>query len=178
MGKQVKQNIYLLGPRACGKSTIGKIVAKKIGKNFVDLDVFISKQEGKSILDIIQNKGWNYFREIESKALFSFENKDNLVLATGGGIILKEKNRVFLKSQKYTFYLKIDIDTAIKRLLVSLDKENRPPLTNLSLEEEVKKVMQERENYYLECARYIIDARQLPEQIGEEIKRKIKNEWR
>ena len=169
MGKKIKENIYLLGPRASGKSTVGKVLAKKLGFKFVDLDKVIVERENASIKSIVNKYGWNYFRELEKQCLLATESLFYSVIATGGGVVLLEDNRCFLQEKNYTFYLKVDIDTLIERLRFSLNRENRPALTNLSLEQEVKQIVLERDDLYQKCSRYVVNGNVSPEIVCEQI---------
>jgi len=177
MGKKIKENIYLLGPRASGKSTVGKILAKKLGLKFIDLDKVIVERENASIKSIVNEHGWDYFRELEKQCLLATETFSQTVIATGGGVILLKENRSFLQEKNYTFYLKVDIDTLIARLKLSLNRENRPALTNLSLEQEVKQTVLERDNLYKKCSRYVINANLPPEIVCEQIAKVTCHEW-
>ncbi|MDQ7032228.1 MAG: shikimate kinase AroL [Desulfonauticus sp.] len=177
MGKQVK-NIYLIGPRASGKTTIGKLLARKINFNFLDTDELIVQKFGKTIQELVQNRGWTYFREQEQKILLELGSKNSCVIATGGGIVVTPAAKIFLRSQDYTFYLKISPTTALKRLSANQNQKMRPALTDLDWEKEVKIIMQERESLYQECAKYVLDAEQPKENIVQKIIEEISNERR
>ena len=89
MGK----NLTLTGMMGVGKSTIGKILAKKLNYNFVDVDKLIEAREGSSISLIFKNKGENYFRKIESEITLSELKKNNLVISLGGGAFINNSIR-------------------------------------------------------------------------------------
>ena len=87
----IKKNrpVYLCGFMGCGKSTIGRLLAKKLGREFVDLDDYIVQREGMSIPQIFEQRGENYFREVEAVALSELSAAAGVV-ATGGGTLLKK----------------------------------------------------------------------------------------
>ena len=77
-------NIVLTGYRCSGKTSVGKILAKKLGRKFLDTDELIEEHSGCPIDKIIRSRGWNYFREIEKAVIKKAVREDNLVMATGG----------------------------------------------------------------------------------------------
>lgn len=151
------KRIYLIGPRGSGKSTLGKSLAKALDFAFWDTDEEIIKKEKRNIEQIVADKGWNYFRELETTVLYSTSDLNRVVVATGGGIVLREQNRLFLKKEPLVFFLKVSSKEAIKRLKNKAEKQNRPALTSLSWEEEIKKIIKEREKFYIDCAKKIVE---------------------
>ena len=87
------KNLTLTGMMGVGKSTVGKILAKKLQYTFIDIDKLIEKKEGLSINSIFENKGENYFRKVESKITLSELKKDNSVISLGGGAFLNDAIR-------------------------------------------------------------------------------------
>ncbi|WGS64416.1 shikimate kinase [Marinitoga aeolica] len=114
--------IYLIGMMGSGKTTIGKILSDILNKKYIDIDEKIEKNENMKIKEIFSQKGEEYFREMESRILEKTENED-AIISTGGGIILKEKNRKILKKHK-TLFLYVPMEELIKRVEV----KNRPLL--------------------------------------------------
>ncbi|MBQ3420901.1 MAG: AAA family ATPase, partial [Romboutsia sp.] len=84
--------IILIGFMGVGKTTIGKIIAKKLKLNFVDMDNYIEKREGKSISKIFEAYGEQHFRKLESESLKDLIKSDNIVISTGGGIVTTKEN--------------------------------------------------------------------------------------
>jgi len=119
--------IVLIGPMGSGKSSIGKILAKKIDLKFLDIDKLIEIQEGIKIKEIFNTKGENYFRDLEVKALKKSLTAQSAVIATGGGIIQKEANRLLLKKEKNVFFL----DSSVKRQFERTKDSDKRPLLNM-----------------------------------------------
>lgn len=117
-------NYYLIGMPGSGKSTVGKELAKSLSLSFVDLDSYIEEQEKCLIKDIFESKGEAYFRNLESKALESFKNKDNYVVSCGGGIILDRNNKklmngfiIFLNPPLEDIAIRLQNDGGVRPLL-------------------------------------------------------------
>ena len=164
--------IYLIGMMGSGKSSVGKILAKRLQFSIIDIDKEIEKDEKLSIKEIFEKKGENYFREIESKYLL--RKKKFIVVSCGGGIILDKKNREFLRTSGYTIYLKSSIQTLEKRLL---NKNSRPLLNNDNLKETLINLYSKRKKLYISSAdiTIITDGRSVKE-VCELIIEKLKIE--
>jgi len=147
-------NIFLIGYRGSGKTTLGKILSEKLKMKFVDTDELIVERENKTIPEIFSKLGEKYFREIETKVLQDVIKNDNQVISTGGGIILSELNRNLIKNNGVCIYLKVDPKISYQRIY---NDKNRPPLTNLSPLEEIIYVMNYRSKFYQETAHLTID---------------------
>jgi Shikimate 5-dehydrogenase len=126
-------NIVFIGMPGSGKTTIGKAIANEIGREFVDTDAWIENNENMSVLDIITTKGESVFREIEHKAVTELGKQSGLVIATGGGVVLREDNIDMLRQNGRLIWIKRPIeqlDTAGRPLSVNLNEmyEKREPL--------------------------------------------------
>jgi len=110
-----KQNVYLVGPMAAGKSTIGKILAKRINLPFYDTDAEIIQCTGVDIALIFELEGEDGFRQRESEKLKQLSELKGAVIATGGGIVLDENNRKVLKSSGRVIYLKCSVGQQLSR---------------------------------------------------------------
>lgn len=154
--------IFLIGTRAAGKTTIGKNLADKLEYDFLDLDQSLCKTQKKSIAQIVASSGWNHFRSLESEHLKSacknFRNQSGIVVATGGGIILKSVNREILRKNGVVFWLKVMPGELYKRLSADPLPDQRPSLTDTDLLAELQQTFIERESLYSECAHHIINA--------------------
>src|SRR3989338_6623192 len=109
-------NIILIGFRGTGKTTIGKMLAQRLGKEFVDADAYLEQREGNTIKDIFAEGGENLFREIETHVIAELCQLNNRVIATGGGAILREENLKALKKSGIIVLLDADVDPIYKRI--------------------------------------------------------------
>ena len=98
-------NIVLIGYRCSGKTATGEILASEMGRDFVDTDALIEDNIGPSIEEIISTRGWRRFREIEKELIEEVSKKDNLVIATGGGVVMDEDNMKNLKENGWIVWL-------------------------------------------------------------------------
>ena len=110
-----KTNLVLIGMPASGKSTVGVILAKVIGYDFIDTDILIQKSEKKRLAKIIQEKGVDGFLDIENRVNASVE-ADNCIIATGGSAGYGKEARRHFKEIGHIIYLKVDYETLSKRL--------------------------------------------------------------
>ena len=131
-----------------GKSTIGKILAKKLNYNFVDVDKLIEKKENSSINLIFKNNGESYFRKIESEITLAVLKKENSVISLGGGAFINNLIRKKVKKLTISFWLDTPINELIKRLKKN---KKRPLLLNKNLSETVKKIYFDRKKIYNEA---------------------------
>ncbi len=151
-----------------GKSTIGKILAKKLSYNFVDVDKLIESKEDLSINLIFKNKGENYFRKIEYKVTLNELKTNSTVISLGGGAFLNNTIRKSAKKLSTSFWLDVPVEELIRRLKKN---KRRPLLLKKNLSENVKKIYFERKKIYNE-ADYRIKCNSLE---SEEIANKILN---
>lgn len=131
-----------------GKTTIGKILAKKLNYNFIDVDKLIEAAEGTSINLIFKNKSENYFRKIENDITLSELKKNHSVISLGGGAFINNKIRKSAKKFSISFWLDVPINELIKRLKKN---KQRPLLFDKNNDETVKKIYFEREKIYNEA---------------------------
>jgi len=139
--------IILIGFMGVGKTTIGKIIAKKLKLNFVDMDNYIEKTEGKSISKIFEEYGEQQFRELESESLKDLIKSDNIVISTGGGIVNTKENSEILKKEKIVIFLDANTQTILNNLSKEIDK--RPLLSNSNnVENTISNLLNERYEKY------------------------------
>ncbi len=161
------ENIYFIGFRAVGKTTLAGHISRKHGLFFLDTDQKLQQEAGMSIEDMVADHGWQYFRDMEEKVLYDTTKARSLVVSAGGGIVLRESNRRILKDDKYlTVYLRADPHLILDRLKAEPNPRQRPPLSTLSLEEEILETLAQREPLYQECADLVLDAREAKESLG------------
>lgn len=169
--------IVLVGYMGSGKSTLGKLLSKKLNINFIDLDDYIIAQVNMSIPELFKTKGELFFRKKEREYLQELMNKKtSFILATGGGTPCYGDNlKLIQEKTTHDFYLKLSIPSLVERLLP--EKENRPLLkdiTNDELPEFIGKHLFERNNYYLKANHIINCDKMTPEEIVAEIITKLK----
>ena len=152
-----KDNIVLIGMPSCGKTTVGKLVAEKTGKTFVDLDEEIARRAGKLVAKIIETDGESKFRELESEVARDVLSTGGKVVATGGGTPIAEKNRYEIRKNGFVVYLTRPLD----RLKV----DGRP----VSKREGVEKLFAERDGIYREVADAIVANETSAQTAAEEI---------
>ena len=166
-------NILLIGFMGSGKSTIGRKLAKLLEYSFVDTDTVIEEDQGCSVSEIFKYGGEECFRKMETRLLQKLKNVENSVIATGGGIVLREQNQRLLQEIGKRVYLNVPQEELQQRLTKD---RNRPLLKKKDLETVVQKMMKERVLLY-EQAEYIVDAGQRsPQKIASEIINKLCNE--
>lgn len=158
-----KENIVLTGMPSSGKSTIGKLLSKKLNKPFIDTDLLIVNKTGKSIPQIFSEGGEAHFREIEKQCVYEASLNTGVIIATGGGVVLDNDNVTALKRNGKIFFL----DRPIERLFPTGDR----PTANT--EEQIKKRFFERYEIYLSTADYRIQNTSDIEKVAEEILRRV-----
>jgi len=149
----VKKNLVLLGMMGVGKSTLGKIVAKKLNLKFIDTDLNIEKKWSMKISEIFENKGEDFFRIEEEKEVLECLKKNKIVLALGGGAFMNKNIRNLILKNSLTFWLDLNLKTVNER--VKWNKK-RPLLNHQNTEEIIKKLYSERKNIY-KLAKYKIN---------------------
>jgi len=151
-------NIVLIGYRCSGKSSSGKIIAEKMGRGFIDIDAMIEEKAGCPIEEIIAVKGWEHFRVLEKEVIKALTGTDNLVIATGGGVVIDEDNVKNLKKNGFVVWLKADIDILKERMEIDeISGITRPSLTGEDSVEEVRKVLDIREPLYRRARDFELD---------------------
>ena len=148
------ENIYLVGLMGAGKTTIGRQLAKSLGLPFYDSDKAIEESTGVDIPTIFEFEGENGFRDREQKMLQQLTELKGIVLATGGGAILREENRKLLKENGIVIYLQCSIDRIMER---TRRDTQRPLLKTANPKERIEELFTEREPLYLNCADIIVD---------------------
>ena len=147
-------SIILIGPMGSGKTSTGRILAKEMGFDFLDTDEEVVERTGVSIAYIFDVEGETGFRQREHQALMKFLDNDNVVIATGGGIITHDKSRTIIRAHKRVVYLKTSIEKQIERAKVS---DKRPLLINTDPSAKLHELMLTREPLYEEISDIKID---------------------
>ena len=141
--------IFIVGPMASGKSTLGKKLAQTLEIDFLDTDNEIEKRAGAEISWIFEVEGEEGFRERERKALQKSAEKDNVVISTGGGIVTIEENRDLMIAKGKVVYLKTPIEIQLKR---TENDKKRPLLSKGNREQTLRVLKKERDPQYKEIA--------------------------
>ena len=153
------ENIILIGMPGSGKSTVGKLLAEKCGKRFVDADEALVNQSGRAIRDIFAQDGEPLFRELETNVLATLGQQSGLVLATGGGCVTQERNYPLLHQNGTIFCLQRDLD--------QLPVDGRP----LSQATRIEEMFRIRKPLYERFADHMIDNNDSPESAANQILR-------
>ncbi|PMP67079.1 MAG: shikimate kinase [Thermodesulfobacterium geofontis] len=137
--------IILIGFRCVGKTTIGKRLAEILNWEFLDLDILIQEKFGKTIKEIVEERGWEYFRKIEKEEMKKFEKLKNAVIALGGGSVIHKEEMEGLLKDSLVVWLYSSPEVILKRM--KEDEKTfyqRPALKNLDLEKEINEILEER----------------------------------
>jgi shikimate kinase len=130
---------------AVGKSAVGRKLAHRLKRRFVDLDRTIENCEGIKVRDIFENKGETYFRHLEKQALAHVLRGDGQVIATGGGVVLHEDNLRLLQERSLVVWLRADIDAIVRR---AGSGKRRPLLVGSDKAQRINELLQQRKEYY------------------------------
>ncbi|MGL4392628.1 MAG: shikimate kinase [Fusobacteriaceae bacterium] len=142
----MKENIALIGLMGSGKTTIGRHLLEVLDMNFVDIDKVIEERELKTIPQIFEELGEEYFRKIEAKVIAEESAKNNLIISTGGGCVLNPVNLENLKKKSYIIFLDPDSECILERVKFG---KNRPLLNNIeNLLEKINELDKERRKLY------------------------------
>lgn len=169
-----KSNIFLVGLRGSGKTTLGKVGAKRSGRPFLDTDELVEKKAGKSIADMVEQEGWGAFRSLESEVLAEVCAADRQIVATGGGAILAEANRERMRAAGKVFYLAAEPALLVARLLKDPKEAGRPTLTGRPLAEEMRVLFEERQPLYMNTADFILHAGAPLSELADDFEEKIR----
>jgi len=151
-------NIFLIGFRGTGKTTIGKIISRMLDREFIDADEYLEQKEGKTVKDIFDEGGEKLFREMESRVIAELCLLDNKIIATGGGVILREENEKKLKKNGVLILLTADVDTIYKRIYRDkFTQQKRPSLTDRNGYPEIEYLLKYRNPLYDKAADFVLN---------------------
>jgi shikimate dehydrogenase len=160
-------NIVLIGIRGSGKTTAGRILARKLGRELVEMDELIARRAGLSIAEIVEKYGWEKFRDIEEQVASEVAERDNIVNAAGGGVVTREKNIMKLKKNGVAVWLKAGVDTLLERIG---ENSQRPLLAGKTQREDIEITLNERKPLYQRAADLAIDTEnKTPEEVARAI---------
>ena len=163
--------IILVGYRASGKTSAGRLLSLILKVPFYDTDHVIEEKTGKPVKNIITHRGWDYFRERETDALRTLIGKKNCVVATGGGIVLKKENVDLIKKMGKVIWLDAPLHDIIDRLNEDAQSgKSRPQFTDGDIEKETADVLKERTTLYKHTADFTVKTEgKSAAQVAEEI---------
>ncbi|MBW5421372.1 AAA family ATPase [Streptomyces sp. BG9H] len=157
--------IVLIGPMGVGKTTVGKLLADRLGVAFRDTDADIVAAQGREIADIFVDEGEPYFRDLERRAVRAAVEEHDGVLALGGGAVLDESTRALLSAHPVV-YLSMDVEEAVKRTGLNQAR----PLLAVNPRKQWRELMDARRHLYAEVARAVVatDGR-IPEEVAKAV---------
>ena len=162
-------NIALIGYRAAGKSTLGQLLAQRLGWPCLDIDRGIEERSGKSIKTLYEEDGDLAYRDVESKVVATACQRDQCVIAFGAGSLMRSQNRTRARSNSMVIYLKLPASVLWDRIRADPGTaETRPNLSSGGLKE-VQEMLELRAPVYRECANHILDGSRPPEQLAAEV---------
>ena len=169
------QRLTLVGYRGSGNTTVGRLVAQALGWAFVDVDAEIERRAGQSIASLFTTQGEAAFRDLESLVLAEvLASGRNEVVSTGGGCILREENRAWLRSHGGVIAY-LEAPAAVLQQRLRQDQPTRPSLTGTSAIDEVPRVLAEREAIYRRIASAIVPADRQAVTIAQDLIRLVEN---
>ncbi len=153
--------LFLIGYRGTGKSTVARLLAEALGWSWVDADAELEARSGRSIRSIFAEEGEQGFRDREEVILKDLCARSRVVVATGGGVVLRESNRQRLRAAGRVVWLTADADTICRRLAADPSTAERRPVLTAAAEAcdraEVEELLRKREPFYRACADAIMD---------------------
>lgn len=152
------QSIFLVGPMGAGKSTVGRFLAERLGYEFIDSDHEIEERTGVTIPMIFDIEGETGFRQREIAVIDELTQRPNIVLATGGGVVLAEDNRRALRSRGFVIYLRSSVESLVQR---TKNDRNRPLLQTGDPETVIRQILEARDPLYVEIADLVIETQQV-----------------
>ena len=164
------KNIFLVGFMGAGKTTVGRILARRLGWRYCDADKVIETVAGKPVTEIFSVHGEEHFRRLESETLSNLSRKERQVVATGGGAVMREENMRAMKGGGVTVYLKAPVSVIWERIR---DSKTRPLLNVYNPLQVATELLGKRIPFY-ESADVTVDTESLtPEEAAEEIIKKL-----
>ncbi len=168
----MKQNIYLIGFMGTGKSTVSHSLAKRMNYEEIDTDEKIASQQNKNITEIFETQGEQAFREMETALLLELADAEHKIISCGGGMAMRKENTSLMRRNGIIVLLTAEPETILNRV----KQDNGRPVLNGNMNlEYISRLLQERNPFYQAAGEIIIatDGR-LPEEIAEEIVKKMK----
>lgn len=169
----MKNNIVLCGFMGCGKSTVGRLLAEEIGFTLADSDTCIEQREKMTVSEIFSKHGEGYFREAETAVIKELSEQSGLIIATGGGAVLKSENAAYLRETGLVVFLDVAPETVLKRLE---GDTSRPLLMRDDKEAAVNELLSFRRPLYSSASDVTVDANGHVEAVADKILAVYRNE--
>ena len=149
------RNIVLIGMPGSGKTTVAKVLEQRMRRTCLELDQLLVERTGISIPEIVDTRGWDRFRDMESSIALEVSRKEARIISTGGGVVLRSENMMALRQYGFVVYLKCTIPVLVQRIGVDL---NRPLITpQVTLEQDLTERLRQRERLYTRYNRFVVD---------------------
>ena len=155
---ELPAKVVLIGVRATGKSTVGRLLAQRLGVPFIDLDELLVTRFGCPIAEVVASRGWAYFREAEREALKEMLEEGPLVLACGGGAVFHQEEMESLRREALVVWLRAPKEVIAKRLTEDAKTSSqRPSLTGKDVLSEIEEILKSREPLYRRFSHFALD---------------------
>lgn len=150
-------NVFLIGYRCTGKTSVGKLLSAKLDWPFIDTDSLLVSGSGRSIKEIVATEGWEAFRKMEHAIIKEVCALDRRIVATGGGVVLNADNVNLMKKRGKLVWLRATPESIRKRMMQDADTEAfRPALTSKDSMAEIEATLLERESYYRQAMDFFV----------------------
>lgn len=161
-------NLYLIGYRGSGKTTVARQVAMELNRELLDTDQMLEQQTGRTVAEIFQQRGESGFRQLEKQLIHSLAADQDRVVSLGGGSVLDPDNRDWLRQTGKTIWLQASPMTLGQRIAADPNTQRqRPALTSLEGLSEIESLLRQREPVYAQCSDFSIQVDPLaPEQVA------------
>jgi len=151
----MKTSIALIGFMGAGKSSLGRVLSRRLSKNFIETDAIIEEEAGKPVFKIFEEEGEIRFRELEIEVIKQLANQNNQVISCGGGVVLNQINILRLKQNAVVIWLTASPEDIVRR--TRLDATRRPVLKSVKNEEDLRKLIEYRLPFYERSADLVVD---------------------
>jgi len=166
--------IFLVGYRGAGKTTVARLLAARLGWDWQDADAVLEATLGRTISEIFATDGEVAFRNVEADVLANACKLSRTVVATGGGVVLRQENWTRMRQVGRVVWLTADVDTICRRLQSDVAAGRPRPALTVGGRAEVEQLLREREPLYRACAEFAVEtAGRTPEEVAEEIQRRL-----